>query len=110
MPKRERQMAEHAIGWDGLHYSYHGYCYDRLADAVAYAELRRERSDEPDPGGSFTPAQPRVPPNETQLRLMALWSVDWEKGHYRFGPYRYDKLEDALNYAQLIEERGINQR
>lgn len=36
-------MAEYAIGFDGLRYTYNGYRYDRLADAVAYSKLMRSR-------------------------------------------------------------------
>ena len=33
--EREHQMTDFSIGYDGLHYAYNGYRYDRLADAVA---------------------------------------------------------------------------
>lgn len=33
-----------AVGFDGRQYTFGGYRYDRLEDAVAYAELLRSRS------------------------------------------------------------------
>ena len=35
--EREQSMRDYAIGFDGLRYDFHGYRYDRLSDALAYA-------------------------------------------------------------------------
>jgi hypothetical protein len=39
--EREQLMAEHSITYDGRHYQFGDYRYDRLADAVSYSLLRR---------------------------------------------------------------------
>jgi hypothetical protein len=44
-------MAEYAIGYDGLRYTYNSYRYDRLADAIAYSKLMRPQPSILDPGG-----------------------------------------------------------
>lgn len=43
----QRRLNELAIGFDGRQYTYASYKYDRLDDAVRYAELVRERQAHP---------------------------------------------------------------
>mgnify|MGYP003575733248 CR=1 FL=1 len=40
----QSRMKELAIGFDGRQYTFSGYRYDRLPDAINYAELMRSRS------------------------------------------------------------------
>ena len=40
-------------------------------------------------------------PDEAQRRLMAAFAITFEDGVYHLGPYRYDRLADAVNYARL---------
>jgi hypothetical protein len=39
-------------------------------------------------------------------RLMARFSIAFNGRHYLYGPYRYDHLADAVNYARLQRENG----
>lgn len=41
-------MLVHGIVFDGRQFRYDGYAYDRVADAIAYADLCRERRAERD--------------------------------------------------------------
>jgi hypothetical protein len=38
----QRLMAEFGVTFDGKHYRYETYCYDRLVDAIHYARLVRQ--------------------------------------------------------------------
>lgn len=46
-------------------------------------------------------------PDAAQRRLMAALGITLRDGVYHLGPYRYDRLADAVNYARLqrTEER-----
>jgi hypothetical protein len=91
------------IGW---RYEYRGYRYDRLADAVAYARLDREgQGGNADPGGARLADEAPQLPGAQDLLLMARWAIAFEAGIYRFQDYRYERLCDAVAYAQLLESR-----
>jgi hypothetical protein len=86
------------IWFDGRAYHYHQYAYDRLADALAYAKLDRAA-----PGYHDEPL-PRYwkqwrGPTPEEAATMAAHHIVYEQGHYSYGPYRYDLLADALNFA-----------
>jgi hypothetical protein len=70
-PEHERQTAEFGIGYDGLHYGYNGYRYDRLADAVAYASLMRSRPTQKDAGGPFKQVKTFAAPTDEERTLIA---------------------------------------
>jgi hypothetical protein len=101
----ERQMAELGIGFDGLHYGYNGYRYDRLADAVAYASLMRSRPKRKDTGGPFKQTRMLAVPTDAERAVMALLGIDFHNGTYRFEGFCYDGLSDAVAYAKLILQR-----
>lgn len=102
----ERVMAELSITHDGRRYYYAGYRYDRLEDAVNYARLQRTRNGEMQPGPQLRPAETRdAAPDKAQERLMATLSITFEHGTYHLGGYRYDRLGDAVNYANLRRNR-----
>ena len=100
--ERERQMVGFSIGYNGLH---NGYRYDRLADAVAYAQLMRSRPTQEDAGSRFSSGSALAPPTDTQRSLMDSLAIDFRDGAYRFKGYRYDGLMDAVNYAKLTRQR-----
>jgi hypothetical protein len=52
----DRLMAELSIIRGGRHYFYDGYQYDRLADAITYAQLVRGQAGRPGPS-SPTPVE-----------------------------------------------------
>ena len=99
-PERERQMTEFNVGHDGLRYHYKGYRYDKWQDAVAYASLMRDRPWQHDAGGSFVAGQKIAPSTDAEHALMASLHIRFDEGVYRFADFRYDKLSDAVNYAQ----------
>ena len=97
---REQLMADLSIAYDGRRYYYETYRYDRLEDALSYARLQRSRAAN---GGRVPmPTPSRIePPDERQRTTMTLAGITYEKGVYRLGEYRYDRLDDALAYAHL---------
>ena len=103
--ERERQMVDFSIGYNGLHYAYNGYRYDRLADAVAYAQLMRSRPMQEDVGGRLSSVSALAPPTDAQRSLMDSLAIDFRDGAYRFKGYRYDGLMDAVTYAKLTRQR-----
>jgi hypothetical protein len=92
-------MAELSIIRDGRQYLYDGYCYDRLSDAVAYAQLVRGQARLPGPS---SPMQFEVVDSPTAFdrQLMTELSISFENGRFVFEDYRYDRLSDAVNYAR----------
>ena len=98
-------MAEYAIGYDGFRYTYNGYRYDRLADAVAYSKLMRSRPSRSDPGGTFTQREKLDEPTDVDRELMTSLAIRFEEGTYRFEGFRYGRLADAVNYATLSSRR-----
>lgn len=98
--ERARLMAQFSIAHDGRHYRYDRYRYDQLADALDYARL--QRSELPDDAEAPVPlAQPVETPDEAQRELMASLAITFHDGIYLLGPYRYDRLGDAVSYARL---------
>jgi hypothetical protein len=90
---------ELGIWFDGRAYHYRQYCYDRLDDAIAYARVDRRS-----PGYH----EERLPdhweewqgPTGAETAQMAAFGIVYENGFYRYGPFRYESLDDALNYAR----------
>jgi hypothetical protein len=91
-------MAELSIIRDGRQYLYDGYCYDRLSDALAYAQLVRGQARPPGPS---SPAQFESvgPLTASDRQLMLDLSISFENGRFVFEGYRYDRLSDAVSYA-----------
>lgn len=91
------------IGW---RYEYRGYRYDRLADAVAYARLNRDapRSEAAPTVARFADEPPQMP-DEAERLLMKQWAIGFDAGVYSFRNYRYERLSDAVAYAQLCAAR-----
>jgi len=93
-------MAELSIAYDGRHYQYDRYRYDRLADAVSYARLQRSRPPAGEGSASMPPAQLVQAPDESERHLMAALAITFRDGVYHLGAYRYDRLGDAVSYAR----------
>jgi hypothetical protein len=87
------------IWFDGRAYHYHQYSYDRLDDAIAYA-----RADRGSPGFHEVPLPDHWEewqgPTSAETAQMAAFGIVHENGFYRYGPFRYESLDDALNYAR----------
>lgn len=101
LPEPERSMAELFIAFNGRHYFYGSYRYERLADAVSYARLQRSRPGGADVLGAMPAPQQLQPPSESQRELMSALGITYHDGVYRLGAYRYDRLADAVDYAGI---------
>ena len=86
------------ISFDGRAYHYQQFSYDRFADALGYAQLDQAR-----PGWRQDPARHQwrqwVEPTPQERVQMAAHQITYEGGYYRYGPWRYDLLAPALDYA-----------
>jgi hypothetical protein len=100
-----QQMAELRIASDGNHYFFNGYRYDRLPDAIAYAELMKSRPLQVDAGGPNRRNAHVMPPDDADVALMARLGITYSKGVYFLGEFRYDHLADALDYANRMQGR-----
>jgi len=87
------------ISSSGREYRYREYSYDWLADAVAYAKLDRARPGFRAHPVSLPCAQLPGPTAEDSVH-MAAHGIRYERGRYLYGPYRYDLLACALDYAR----------
>jgi hypothetical protein len=101
--ERERLMAEFSISYNGRHYRYHHYRYDRLEDAVDYARLQSSLApgEGPEVAAAMPAAEDVDVPDESGRELMAALGITFQDGVYRLGEFRYDRLVDAVNYARL---------
>jgi len=98
-----RQAAEPAITFNGRRYSYRGYRYDHLAEAVNYAELDRSRAFA-DPGADDAAPLERVArPSAAEREGMRRLGITYAAGVFHWGKYRYDRLADAMAYARRGE-------
>jgi hypothetical protein len=86
------------ISFDGRAYHYQQFSYDRYADALGYAQLDQAR-----PGWRQDPTRHQwrqwVGPTPQERVQMAAHQITYEGGYYRYGPWRYDLLAPALDYA-----------
>ena len=98
---REGLMAEFSISLVGGQYQYAQYRYDRLDDAVAYAKKQRVAPSACDAGDVLPAPRAVEAPDELQLRRIGQAGITFRDGRYHFGPYSYDRLEDAMRYARL---------
>lgn len=86
------------ISFDGRAYHYRQFSYDRMSDALGYAKLDQAR-----PGWRQDPTRQQwrqwVEPTPQERVQMAAHQITYEGGYYRYGPWRYDLLAPALDYA-----------
>jgi hypothetical protein len=94
-------MADYGVTFNGRHFVYDRFRYERLADAVDYARLQQGGT----PGINDTSPMPAPEvvevPDESQRQQMSAWSITYGVGYYRLGPFRYERLADAVAYASL---------
>jgi hypothetical protein len=95
-----RRMAEHSIVRGGRYYFYDGYRYERLADAIAYAELAQARQSYRPVPSPFAQLESLDSLTEFDRQLMIELSISFENGSFVFEGFRYDRLLDAANYAR----------
>lgn len=76
---------------------------ERYLEAYSLMEaLQAELAAMPAPASTPLPAEVR-----DDERLMAELSITWDGRSYHYGPFRYERLEDAVAYARLERERSI---
>jgi hypothetical protein len=99
--ERERLMAEFSITFFGQQYRYAHYRYDSFADALSYARQQLAAPSASDAADPETPARLVQAPSELERRRMNKLGITYQEGVYCLGPYRYDRLADAMGYASL---------
>lgn len=100
---RGRLMSALRIHYDGRRYLYKTYCYDKLADAVAYAQLTESRDQEPESAVPARRSEVFEPSAEDRL-VMAELRISFEAGVYEFDGFHYDRLADAAKYAMHLRK------
>lgn len=101
--EQEQLMAAFSITFDGRQYQYAQYRYDRFDDALGYARRQPLAPPASDAADSLPPARLVQAPGELERKQMAGLEITFEDGVYRLGPYRYDRLADAIGYARVLE-------
>ena len=97
-----RQAAELCITFNGRHYGYRGYRYDRFSDAVDYARLDRS-CPFGELGVDDSAHLESFPlPNAAELVVMRALGITFVDGVFHWREYRYDRLADAVAYAGLV--------
>lgn len=87
------------ISFNGAQFTFRDFKYDRLRDAMAYAELDSQRAGNL-PAASLPEAWLGWPfPGVEDEALMKLHGIRLEGCRYRYRGYLYDRLADALSYA-----------
>jgi hypothetical protein len=100
---------ELGIWFDGRAYHYQHYRYDRLQDAIAYAKVDRGRP------GFLEESLPHHwkewhGPTSAEAAQMTAFGLTYEQGFYCYGPYRYEFLADALDYASRRSQLPATER
>jgi hypothetical protein len=93
-------MAEFSIVHGGRYYYYGGYRYERLADAVAYAQLVQTLQPQRSNASSLARFDAVESPSDSDRELMIELSISFKHGCFVFEGFRYDRLIDAVNYAR----------
>jgi hypothetical protein len=89
------------VSFDGHHYHFRQYRYERLDDALRYAGQQRGMSGFI-PDAAFEPRW-LAPwqPSPAECAAMRQLGITLDGVRYAFGAYRYDRLEDAMAFARL---------
>jgi hypothetical protein len=94
-----------SVHYDGPRQVYDGERYDQLQERIGLAGPRQSP-----PGGEAAAPVPSAEgpqaPDPLQRELMAQFGVSFRDNAYHLGPYRYEVLDDAVNYARLLRMQG----
>lgn len=87
------------VTFDGRHYHFRQYRYERLDDAMRYAATQhRLPGFARDP--AFTPQWlAEWVPTEAQRATMRQLGIGFDGTRFDVGAYHYDRLEDAMAFA-----------
>lgn len=92
------------VTFNGTQFRYRDFRYDKLADAVAFARLDGLRDGYRSAFRVGPEWLPRPAPSHSEIALMGRHAISFDGRHYRYMNHRYDRLADALSYAQCKEE------
>lgn len=102
LPDAEREgAASLGIGFDGRFYRYRTFRYERCSDAVSYAKLDRFKAQYQARVIHGAPWEKAVEPTAQEQRVMTASGITFDGRYYHYGSYRYERCEDAVNYATL---------
>lgn len=97
-------MLRYGISFNGRHFQYGHHRYEHLSDALAYARCLQHVPPEaraaPDPEPFIEVVEPPTP---AQRLTMATLAISYRLGYYRWGPHRYERLDDAIAYARFCQ-------
>lgn len=102
-PEERREAVQLGVSGDGPDYTFDGYHYQELDDAVAYARIARSRpgAGDADRGLRVQRARP-AGPTVRELDVMATHGVRFDGRVYRYAKFSYDRLDDALNQVRRM--------
>jgi len=105
-PEERREIAQLGVCSDGPDYTFDGYHYEELDDAVAYARITQFRptAGEADRGLRLQRAR-SAGPTVGEREVMATQGVQFDGRVYRYAGFIYDRLADALNQARRMRDR-----
>jgi hypothetical protein len=93
--------AKMGISFDGRYFRYRVFRYDKLSDAMNYAQIDAGRGFRPEPTRPDVDWLPRPTQSDADIALMKQFSVTFQGNRFAYGGYRYDRLSDAVDYARL---------
>lgn len=100
-------MAELSIAHAGRYYHFGGHRYERLEDAVAYAQRVGAQPSQQRDSAAIKRVDAVEPTDAVERQLMLELSISFENGCFVFEGYRYDRLIDAANYARHRRQVGL---
>ncbi len=92
-------MRLYDISFNGRNFLYGNYRYEQLDDAIAYAQ-RAIPSDRAMTSRDAVTVETVEFPSPDQKLIMRTLSISYRLGYYYWGPYRYERLRDAVAYAR----------
>lgn len=100
IPAEEKAYAmQLGIAFNGMQFVYLDFKYDRLSDAISYAEQEAVRTLKPPVASTPRDWLDRPVPSATDQALMKANGIAFDGRRYKFQEYRYDRLADAVNYS-----------
>lgn len=107
-PELERKSEEErhrlgaaGVGFDGRKYRYKSFSYDKSTDALNYSHLDRVRHGSESESKDLPEWLDAIVPTDAERLQMKRLGITFDGKHYRYQEYSYDRVADALNYAQL---------
>lgn len=98
---QQAQAMRLGISFDGYQFHYREFKYDRIPDAVAYAQLEAGRGDAQAAVTNLAAWLDRPCPSEDDQKAMKRYGIRFEGNRYRYQDFYYDRLADALAYVQV---------